>query len=79
MKFEDIVLRRGKVADPAFWTWIKQVQDGKIDEARKNGSIVLYDYAHGEVSRFNFEAGLAVEGRGRQARRPARTRCCSRR
>lgn len=57
VKFEDLVLRRGKIADPAFWTWIKLVQDGKIDEARKNGSVVLYDYARGEVSRFNFEAG----------------------
>ncbi len=57
VKFDDIVLRRGKIADPAFWTWIKLVQDGKIDEARKNGSVVLYDYARGEVSRFNFEAG----------------------
>ena len=28
--------------------------DGKIDEARKNGSIVLYDYAGGEISRYNF-------------------------
>ncbi len=55
--FEDIVLRRGKVNDTAFWTWMKTVQDGKIDEARKNGSIVLFDYAHGEVSRFNFQEG----------------------
>ena len=52
--FEDIILRRGKVADPSFWTWIKTVQDGKVDEARKSGSIILFDYAHGEVSKFNF-------------------------
>lgn len=57
VKFEDIVLSRGKVNDAAFWTWIKTVQDGKIDEARKSGSIVLFDYGHLEVSRFNFRAG----------------------
>jgi len=57
VKFEDIVLSRGKVNDGAFWTWIKQVQDGKIDDARKDGSVVLFDYAHGEVSRFNFKQG----------------------
>ena len=57
VRFEDIVLSRGKVNDAAFWTWIKQVQDGKIDEARKDGSVVLFDYAHGEVSRFNFKQG----------------------
>ena len=55
--FPDIVLARGKVADQAFWTWIKLVQDGKISEARKSGSIVLFDYAHGEINRFNFEQG----------------------
>jgi phage tail-like protein len=55
--FENIVLARGKVADQAFWSWIKLVQDGKVSEARKSGSIVLFDYAHGEVNRFNFEQG----------------------
>jgi len=57
VRFEDIVLSRGKVNDAAFWTWIKQVQDGQIDQARKDGSIVLFDYAHGEINRFNFEQG----------------------
>jgi phage tail-like protein len=57
VRFDDIVLARGKVADQAFWTWIRLVQDGKIDEARKHGSIVLLDYAHGEINRFNFFGG----------------------
>ena len=51
------MLARGKVADQAFWTWIKKVQDGKIAEARTSGSIVLFDYAHGEINRFNFDQG----------------------
>jgi phage tail-like protein len=55
--YADIVLSRGKINDPAFWSWMKTVQDGKIDEARKDGSIVLFDYGHGEVTRFNFTAG----------------------
>jgi len=50
--FEDIILRRGKVADPSFWTWIKKVQDGKVDEARTTVSIALFDFNQGEVSRF---------------------------
>jgi phage tail-like protein len=57
VKFDDIVLSRGKVNDAAFWTWIKQVQDGHIDDARKDGSIVLFDYGRLEVSRFNFKQG----------------------
>lgn len=54
VKFEDIVLSRGKVADPAFWTWIKLVQEGKVDQARSEGSVILFDYMHGQVSKFNF-------------------------
>jgi phage tail-like protein len=29
------------------------VIDGKIDEARKNASIVLFDYSLGEIARYN--------------------------
>jgi phage tail-like protein len=52
-KWGDIVLKRGKTDNPAFWKWIKEVQDGKIDGARRNASIVLYDYERGEQARFN--------------------------
>jgi phage tail-like protein len=57
VKYDDIHLSRGKVSDPAFWTWMKTVQEGNIDQARKDGSIILFDYAHGEVTRFNFFNG----------------------
>lgn len=53
-KYGDITLKRGRTDSKVLWDWIKQVQDGKIDDARKNGSIVLYDYAGSEKSRFNF-------------------------
>jgi phage tail-like protein len=53
-KYGDITLKRGRTDSKDLWTWIKKVQDGKIDDARKNGSIVLYDYAGAEKSRFNF-------------------------
>ena len=53
----DITLRRGKSADRAIWEWFKQVRDGDIAGARRNGSITLYDYEHGEVARYNFVNG----------------------
>jgi phage tail-like protein len=56
-KFGDIQLKRGKINDPGFWKWIKQVQDGDIDGARRNGSVTLFDYARGEQFRINFQAG----------------------
>ena len=57
VKYENLVLSRDKVADDAFWDWIKKVQQGNIADAPKNGSVVLFDFAHGELSRFNFQAG----------------------
>jgi phage tail-like protein len=56
-KYTDMTLKRGRTDNKALWEWIKQVQDGNIDEARKHGSVVLFDYKHGEVSRFNFTNG----------------------
>ena len=57
VKYADITLSRGKVGDKAFFDWIQQVQDGKISQARKSGSVVLFDLEHGELQRFNFENG----------------------
>jgi phage tail-like protein len=52
-KYGDITLKRGKTDSKKLWEWHKKVQDGKIDEARKNASIVLFDYAGGEIARYN--------------------------
>ncbi len=58
VNYPDITLSRGKVTDNAFWTWMKLVTDGKIDEARTEGSIVLFDYARaGIINTFNFHKG----------------------
>ncbi len=46
-------IERGKTDEPGWWKWIKEVQDGKIDGARRNASVVLYDYERGEKARFN--------------------------
>jgi phage tail-like protein len=53
----DITLRRGKSGDRALWDWFKQVRDGDIAGARRNGSVILYDYEQGEVARYNFVNG----------------------
>jgi phage tail-like protein len=53
----NVTLKKGKTGDKTLWQWLKQVQDGDIGGARKNGSVVLYDYARGELARFNFTNG----------------------
>lgn len=53
-KWGDITLKRGKTEDMEWWTWCNSIHEGNITEARRNGSIVLYDYALGEQARWNF-------------------------
>lgn len=57
LKWSNIVLKRGVTGDMKLWEWRKQVEDGDVDKARKNGSIVLYDQRNSEIARYNFEAG----------------------
>ena len=54
VKYADITLARGKVTDTAFFDWIGKVQAGNIAGARTSGSVVLFDFTHGEIQRFNF-------------------------
>ncbi len=54
LKWGDITLKRGLTASMDLWNWRKLVEDGKIKEARKNGSIVMYDSELKEVARWNF-------------------------
>ena len=56
-KWGDLTLKRGFTDDNGWWSWINQVHEGNIDDARRNGSIVLYDYALGERQRINFANG----------------------
>ncbi|HEU4322068.1 MAG TPA: phage tail protein [Roseiflexaceae bacterium] len=57
LKWDNITLKRGITDIMELWAWRTQVEQGKVDEARKNGSIVLYNQANTEVARWNFEAG----------------------
>ena len=65
-KWGDIILKRGKTDNKVIWEWHKLVMEGKIDEARKNGSIVLYDYARRRDRPLQLRQRVAVEGLDRQ-------------
>lgn len=43
-KAGDIALKRGVDTNKELWKWRQIVIDGDINAARKNGSIVLFDY-----------------------------------
>lgn len=53
-KFGDISLARGMTDDAALYDWIQEVVEGRVDAARRNGSVVEYDTQYAEVSRWNF-------------------------
>ncbi|MFN8375297.1 MAG: phage tail protein [Anaerolineae bacterium] len=55
MKWQDISLKRGITKEMDIWKWRKQVEDGDVEGARRNGSIVMFDQGLKEVARWNFE------------------------
>ncbi len=66
LKWADIVLKRGITDVLELWEWRKLVEQGKVNEARKNGSIVLYDQANTEIARWNFVDGWPSKVTGPQ-------------
>jgi len=55
LKWESIVLKRGITASMDFWDWRKQVEDGNVDTARRDGSIIMYDSKLTPKARWDFE------------------------
>jgi phage tail-like protein len=68
LKWSNIVLKRGITDIMELWDWRKQVEQGKVNEARKNGAIVLYDQSNAEVARWNFFEGWPSKITGPQAK-----------
>ena len=54
MKPPTITLKRAKNSSKALWDWHQAMLQGKVSEARKNGSVVLKSYDGSEVARYNF-------------------------
>jgi phage tail-like protein len=54
LKWQKINLKRGITDSMAAWQWRKLVEQGEVDAARGNGSIVMMDQKGVEVARWNF-------------------------
>lgn len=58
---DDLVLARGVRGESLeLYEWWKQVEDGKIDEARRNVAVILQDGTRNEVARWTFENAWPV-------------------
>lgn len=54
LKWGDVTLKRGITSNLDLWDWRKMVEDGKVKDARRNGSIVMLDRELKEAARWNF-------------------------
>ena len=57
LKWENISLKRGITDSMDIWEWRKKVEEGDVDGARMNGSIVMYDSTGEASARWNFISG----------------------
>ncbi len=57
LSWEDITLKRGITADMGIWEWREKVEQGMMGEARRHGSVVMFDRNYEEIARWNFENG----------------------
>lgn len=61
-KYPNITLKKGLTDSDLLWKWYKDTVAGKIK--RKNGSIILLDYAGNEKWRWNFSQAYPVKWNG---------------
>ncbi|HXH22481.1 MAG TPA: phage tail protein [Dehalococcoidia bacterium] len=64
LKWADIVLKKGVTDSMELFKWRQQVVDGKLAEARKSGSIVLYNSENQAIARFDFVRGWPSKWKG---------------
>ena len=51
-KAGEVTLTRGLTADNSFEKWVQAAQFGKMDDARKGGAIIVYDYEGNALKRY---------------------------
>jgi phage tail-like protein len=54
LKWNNVTLKRGITDSMDMWQWRKLVEQGKIADARKNGTITMYNQQGDAVARWNF-------------------------
>lgn len=64
LKWEDVKLKRGITDNMQIWDWRALVEQGKMGEARKSCSIIMYDRDYTEIARWNFENAWPSEVTG---------------
>lgn len=55
LKWQDITMKRGITDNMDIWDWRQMVEEGNMDEARKSGSVIMFNRKLEEVARWNFD------------------------
>jgi phage tail-like protein len=53
LKWNNITLKRGVTDAMDMWKWRQLIEEGKVKDARKNGSITMYDTAGQAVAKWD--------------------------
>lgn len=64
LKWENVVLKRGITHNLDIWEWRQKVEEGKVEEARANGSITMYDQSLKPVAQWDFQNAWPVKVTG---------------
>lgn len=67
LKWGDITLKRGITSMMDIWDWRKLVEEGKVNDARTNGSIIMLDQELTPVAQWDFEGAWPSKVSGPQA------------
>jgi phage tail-like protein len=59
LKYNDVTLKRGVDKDMKLWQWRQLVVDGKIADARCDGTIQMLDSTFQPVATYSFQRGWA--------------------
>jgi phage tail-like protein len=54
LKWGDITLKRGITKNMDFYKWRKQVEEGKVESARLDGTVIMYDQNLNPVASWEF-------------------------
>jgi phage tail-like protein len=57
LKWGDIVLKRGITSNMDMYNWRKQVEQGKVEAARLDGTITMYDQGLSPIAEWTFTKG----------------------
>jgi phage tail-like protein len=55
LKWQPVTLKRGLTSVRDVWDWRKMVEDGKVNEARSNGTITMFNQSLQPVAKWDFK------------------------